>query len=270
MSKLGENIKKFRKIKKLSREYLSNKLGISIHTLSKYEQGQREPNIDMINKIANALEVTINELAGEKDTITSKVLKQLISEDSSLEQISNDTNISIDRLKSFLSNTNNATYEEIKEIAQCIDCNDEQIAQWIAADTFTTVVYNNKDNDPQGNLIKKYFLNEPITKEDFINGLLDEDKEIVNEFYPYLNNKNSKDYMPIPGGVFKKPDINNPGAFYEAVATLCYIVDRDFANLNLSDTEYHELGKKIRDMIEFELFKINKNKYSNTNGQKDD
>ncbi|XZM33062.1 helix-turn-helix domain-containing protein [Clostridium perfringens] len=55
--KLGKNIKSIRQQKSLSREDICKKVNISIHTLAKYEQGQREPNIETLNKIADALEV---------------------------------------------------------------------------------------------------------------------------------------------------------------------------------------------------------------------
>ena len=61
---IGKNIKSIRKQKLLSREDVCKKIGISIHTLAKYEQGQREPNADMIDKLAEALEVSRAELLG--------------------------------------------------------------------------------------------------------------------------------------------------------------------------------------------------------------
>ena len=63
MSKtLGSRIKEIRTNKNISREQLAVKLEISIHTLTKYEQGQREPNIDMLNKIAEALSCSTYDL----------------------------------------------------------------------------------------------------------------------------------------------------------------------------------------------------------------
>lgn len=66
---LGNRIKLFRTKNKLSREELSDKLEVSIHTLIKYEQGQREPNLEMINKIAAALNVSANDLLTDDNTI---------------------------------------------------------------------------------------------------------------------------------------------------------------------------------------------------------
>lgn len=66
---IGKNIKSIRQQKLLSREYISKKLDISIHTLAKYEQGQREPSIDMIDKIAQVLEVPTEEIYGFKKNV---------------------------------------------------------------------------------------------------------------------------------------------------------------------------------------------------------
>lgn len=56
---IGERIKYFRQQRNLSRETLSKLLEISVHTLSKYEQGKREPSYEMLFKICNELEISI-------------------------------------------------------------------------------------------------------------------------------------------------------------------------------------------------------------------
>ena len=59
---IGEKIKYFRQQRNISREVLSNLLKISIHTLSKYEQGQREPSYETLIKICEILNVSINDI----------------------------------------------------------------------------------------------------------------------------------------------------------------------------------------------------------------
>jgi transcriptional regulator with XRE-family HTH domain len=59
---IGKHLKEFRQEKGVSRESLSSILGISIHALAKYEQNQREPNIETLNKIAKALDTTLDKL----------------------------------------------------------------------------------------------------------------------------------------------------------------------------------------------------------------
>lgn len=48
----------------ISRKDLAMVLNISVSTLGMYEQGRREPNIDMLIKIANYFDVSIDFLVG--------------------------------------------------------------------------------------------------------------------------------------------------------------------------------------------------------------
>lgn len=81
-NEIGKNIKKYRIQKKFSREELAENLGISIHTLAKYEQGQRTPNIDTLKKIADALDIAMVEFIGMKKAIgaesTTKEEKEIL------------------------------------------------------------------------------------------------------------------------------------------------------------------------------------------------
>lgn len=58
----GERIRKFRTEKKLSQSTLGSKLGISQQQIAQYELGTRTPKIDTLAKIANALDVDIDNL----------------------------------------------------------------------------------------------------------------------------------------------------------------------------------------------------------------
>ena len=60
---IAENIKKFRKQKGLSQDKLSKLAGVTLTTLVKMESGANDnPKIKTLKKIANALEVTVNDL----------------------------------------------------------------------------------------------------------------------------------------------------------------------------------------------------------------
>jgi transcriptional regulator with XRE-family HTH domain len=58
----GERIKKVRKQKGMTQKELADKLGITNNSLSRYEIGERQPPVDMLEKIANALGVQMWEL----------------------------------------------------------------------------------------------------------------------------------------------------------------------------------------------------------------
>ena len=60
---LSENIKKFRKKKKLSQDKLAKLADVTLTTLVKIESGVNDnPTIKTIKKIADALEVTVDDL----------------------------------------------------------------------------------------------------------------------------------------------------------------------------------------------------------------
>lgn len=59
---IGKQVKQIRKIKGVSQKELASRLGIAPNTLYRYERGDIAISLDMINKIAAALGVTISEL----------------------------------------------------------------------------------------------------------------------------------------------------------------------------------------------------------------
>lgn len=59
-----ENLKLAREQKGLSQKDVAEKIGVAKSTYSLYESGNREPNVQTIKKIANALDVSADELLG--------------------------------------------------------------------------------------------------------------------------------------------------------------------------------------------------------------
>lgn len=74
----GENIKRVRKSKKLSRPELSALTNIPATTITSIERGVREPNLERLLKIADALGTTINELLGDTAFDTQKARRAVI------------------------------------------------------------------------------------------------------------------------------------------------------------------------------------------------
>ncbi|MFC1566529.1 helix-turn-helix domain-containing protein [bacterium] len=63
---LAEQIRKYRKKSNLSQQKLTEKIGMSIPTITSIEQGRSQyPKYQTIQKIALALKVSINELMGK-------------------------------------------------------------------------------------------------------------------------------------------------------------------------------------------------------------
>ena len=64
---LGENIKSIREKKGIKQNYMAKKLGIHNSTLAKYESGDREPDNEILNKIAELFNTSTDHLLGRKD-----------------------------------------------------------------------------------------------------------------------------------------------------------------------------------------------------------
>ena len=67
MSRIGKNIKKARAEKGYTQEQLAQKLSVTRNTISNYETGHSNPDIEMLQMLAEALETDPNTLIyGEK------------------------------------------------------------------------------------------------------------------------------------------------------------------------------------------------------------
>ena len=64
---IGENIKKYRKMKKMTQKQLSDLINKGIRTLQKYENGDITPPIKVLADIAFALGVPIKNIIGDDD-----------------------------------------------------------------------------------------------------------------------------------------------------------------------------------------------------------
>lgn len=79
MTSFGQKLSYCRKEKKLSQAELGKLSGINGDIVGKYERDEMKPNIDTAKKLANALEVTLDYLAGdgESKVLDKKTLQRL-------------------------------------------------------------------------------------------------------------------------------------------------------------------------------------------------
>ena len=78
---IGENIRKIRKEKGKSAKDIANKVGCSTQAILQYERGERTPNINMLEKICKALDVTYTDLIEGKERKGLKVAVKLTETD---------------------------------------------------------------------------------------------------------------------------------------------------------------------------------------------
>lgn len=82
---VGEKMKRYRKLRNMSQEELSEASGINVSTIKKYECGFRNPKVDQLVKIANALDISINAFVSFEITTVSDVISLLMSMDEQTE-----------------------------------------------------------------------------------------------------------------------------------------------------------------------------------------
>ncbi|NCA67796.1 MAG: XRE family transcriptional regulator, partial [Clostridia bacterium] len=62
MNQVGKNIKNFREKKKVTQEEMAQALFMTRQAISNWENGKTEPDIDTLQKIADFLNITMEEL----------------------------------------------------------------------------------------------------------------------------------------------------------------------------------------------------------------
>lgn len=61
---MNENILKLRKGLKLSQEELAEKIGVTRQTISNWELGETQPNVEQLKKLSEVFKISIDELVG--------------------------------------------------------------------------------------------------------------------------------------------------------------------------------------------------------------
>lgn len=80
--KIGNMILKFRKEKGLKQKELAEIAGINRMSIGNYERGTRTPSAEVLNKIADALEVSINDLLGNSEQPIEFDIAKILSAES--------------------------------------------------------------------------------------------------------------------------------------------------------------------------------------------
>lgn len=82
----GDNMMLIRKKKKLSQAALGKIIGTSGDVVGRYERGDIKPSIDVVAKIADALEVSVDYLIGKTNLILDKESLHRIEDISNLKE----------------------------------------------------------------------------------------------------------------------------------------------------------------------------------------
>ena len=88
---IGDKITALRKAKKISQADLAKEAGVSREIIGRYERNEVSPSVDVAKKIADALEVSLDYLAGGSDKAAfDKQTLKLIDEIEELEPSTKD------------------------------------------------------------------------------------------------------------------------------------------------------------------------------------
>ena len=63
--RFGRRIRAFRKLKRIPQAELASRLNVSSSFLGRVERGEKTPDIEMLQKIAEQLDINIQELFGD-------------------------------------------------------------------------------------------------------------------------------------------------------------------------------------------------------------
>lgn len=66
---IGKSIRYYREQKDVSQQWLANAIGVSKMTVSNFESDKRYPNVEMVKKICEALDITLGKLMSYKEDI---------------------------------------------------------------------------------------------------------------------------------------------------------------------------------------------------------
>ena len=80
IASLGKLIKTLRKEKKMTQEDLASKLGVTISAISKWETGKNSPDISMLHKLSEILNISLEELYSPEETLLKHSSKNPVTE----------------------------------------------------------------------------------------------------------------------------------------------------------------------------------------------
>lgn len=196
---IGENIKKVRELKNVSQDSLSKLSNMPRTSLGRYERGERTPNIEILNKIAQGLDVDLNIILQWTDILKSEpdvtVFLELIfkNSDDLRKRVGYLIGLNPDskELLSFLSGTTNDKTPYIK-IANILSLTEHELYNWILYKILINHFGYDDYNIPNIDHSTIMSIMENLEKQNvddlFINGLSNKNKKIVNDYIKKRNN----------------------------------------------------------------------------------
>ena len=81
LRKIGENIKRLRKLKGLTQSKMAQRMGLSVQYIGAIERGERSPSVRVLELIARTLEVKLKDLFEFNESVSKdKAIQELLQE----------------------------------------------------------------------------------------------------------------------------------------------------------------------------------------------
>ena len=144
--KIGEKIKTARISANMTQAELAEKLGVAYQNIGQLESGKRKPKLETIQKIADALGVSVSYLSGiENDTsLTSYLIKDARERAGmSIEDLSLESGYPVSLLEEYESGCKKPNIEELGKIANALGVSVYSLTDFDLATNIAALRINN-------------------------------------------------------------------------------------------------------------------------------
>ncbi|MFL0198295.1 helix-turn-helix domain-containing protein [Clostridium sp. WILCCON 0269] len=238
---LSDNLKYIRKSKKLTQKELAAKSGITRESIGNYERGDRIPPVDVLNKIAKALNVSVNNLI--KNSITIEMHENEHITPKGQELVDN-----LDLLNQTIANSGNIRiyYLAGDNTQLIIDLINRLLEDKIEAIDFFSSILGSNDFDKLRN--KNYTMDD-LKKDKTIEHISEDCSKM-----PICMARICIDLYNIISHTQNLASI----AIEQRLGTTLSNGNKIIEKANLSNDEYKNLGEELIHLIQFKLFKEHK------------
>lgn len=186
--KTGELIRKYRKSKKITMKALGEEIGVSEQAISQYERGTRKPSLEILIKISDALNVSINDLSNKKELSPVQLLlkQEVLDKGMSFKDLSLQTGVSEEDINNIYNCTGLKSMEPFFDLFRYFGLEDDLILNTMVTHYKINSIYNNDGSDPDKKILRDMFLSAPLTQKESSLGIEKMDNSNFAEYISTL------------------------------------------------------------------------------------
>lgn len=262
---IGENIKKYRKMKNITQKQLSLLINKGIRTLQKYENGDITPPIKVLNDIAWALEVPVKDIIGNDNNmayqefpngyriIDKTVFTQVITN----KDLCNKLNVHVEDVHNLLKLDKKITKESLQTLCKYLELTNDEEA-------FLYSMYLYKTNNNSFRIIAFYY----YLKDEYGIELF-----CPNEEFLSIGDKLNEEFnlnlsLGFALGDYEKSTVNkvientkeDRNIYKNIIDELSSLATYSFSYDELSLEDSYNICTKLTENLKYELYKTLKDK----------